>query len=230
MARPGKLRAVLFDMDGTLVDSEPLWNEADKTWLATHGISLSADEWIHIVGLGGGNFVRLLMERKGLKGDYQQLLEEKNEVFRKMAATDSRPFPEMFRFAHEIRRLGIKTAIASASSVSIIDTTLACIGETATFDAEFSGYMVQRSKPDPMLFLHAAEQLGVGPDECLVIEDSQYGVEAGKRAGMTVVAVPYHVHEETRESFERADLLFSRGMEEFRSDILMDWLTGHGLL
>jgi HAD superfamily hydrolase (TIGR01509 family) len=224
------IRAVLFDLDGTLVDSEPLWHRADARWLSDHNITLSDDEWVHIIGMGGGPFVRMLQKEKGLAGDYHQLLEEKNEVFRAMAATESVAFPEMLRFAHGIRSRGVKTAIASASSIGIIETTLQCIGELDSFDMEFSADMVERSKPEPDLFLFAARELGVEPEQCLVIEDSQYGVEAGKRAGMTVVGVPYHIPPESRYRFESADLLFSRGMAEFSAEVLFQWLEDRNLI
>ncbi len=230
MASGGKIEAVLFDMDGTLVDSEPLWHRADEAWLGTHGIELSDDEWIHIVGLGGGPFVRMLMDKKGLQGEYDQLLREKNSVFQKLAATDSVPFREMFGLAHSLKQRGGKIAVASASSCEIIHTTLACVGEADSFHGEFSSDMVEHSKPAPDLFLYAADKLGVTADTCLVIEDSQYGVEAGKRAGMTVVAVPYHIHDQTREYFEKADLLFRRGMKDFTAELVLTWLEDRELL
>lgn len=224
------IQAVLFDMDGTLVDSEPLWHEADKSWLERKGIELTPDEWIHIVGKGGAAFVRELMAHKGLQGSFPDLLEEKNREFIRIAATESRAYPEMITFAREIKRRGLPRAIASASSPAIIQTTLECIGETELFDLRCSGDSVSESKPHPMLFRHTASLLGVPAENCLVIEDSQYGVEAGLRAGMTVVGVPHHIPGELEQLFSRAHFLFPGGMKEFSAGVLLEHLHEAGLL
>ncbi|AHC15352.1 hypothetical protein L21SP2_1981 [Salinispira pacifica] len=224
------IQAVLFDMDGTLVDSEPLWHEADKSWLRRKGIELTPDEWVHIVGKGGAAFVRELMAHKGLRGSFQDLLEEKNREFLKIAATESRAYPEMVAFAREMKRRGLPRAIASASSPAIIDTTLECIGETGLFDLRCSGDSVSESKPHPMLFQHTASLLGVPAENCLVIEDSQYGVEAGLRAGMTVVGVPHHIPGELEQLFSGAHVLFPGGMKDFSARLLLEQLEEAGLL
>lgn len=222
------VEAVLFDMDGTLVDSEPLWHRADASWLEGHGIVLQDDQWLQVVGLGGENFVRLLMEQHGLTGDYDQLLAEKNEVYRKLAAQHSRVFPEMLAAVRGVKALGAKAVIASASSLEIIETTMNSVGLHNVFDGYFSAEMVKRSKPHPDLYLHAAAELSLGPDSCLVVEDSQYGVLGALRAGMRVIAVPEAIHPETEEIFNQADMLTP--MANFRARDMILWLTSQGLL
>ena len=224
------LKAVIFDMDGTLVDSEPIWQKADEAWLGRKGIQLSPEDWLDIPGKGGANFVRELMANKGLKGNYQELLEEKNQNYLSLARSELRAFPEMLGAVKALRSQGLKIALASASSDEIIETSMTSIGYKHLFDILCSGDSVERNKPDPMLFLHTAELLAVRPDECLVVEDSRYGVEAACRAGMLTVAVPQAMSPASRLVFEQADLLFETGMAEFTANSFLAWLKDQLLL
>lgn len=220
-----KLGGVIFDMDGTLVDSEPNWWVSDRKFVELFGGTYDEEFRNECVGMGGKNFVLLIKEKFHLTQSVEDLMEIKDGLYLEAARGNTRAFPEMVKLVRGFAVEKMPMAVASGSSLAIIDEILAEAGIRDYFgDHIYSSDQVPRAKPFPDVFLHAARSLGVSPHDVLVFEDSQHGVEAGKAARMKVCAVPQVWTEKGRPSLEKADLLFRAGMAEFTAESVLEWI------
>ena len=177
---------VIFDCDGVLVDSEIVAVEIEAELLAAAGFAIGVDEIIdRFVGLSYPDMVRTITEEHGrpVPADLRE----------RLAAATLAAFSERLRavtgMAELLGELSQLRCVASSSDLARIELSLRVTGLDRWFDPGlvFSATMVERGKPAPDLFLHAAEEMGVEPPECLVLEDSPHGVEAARRAGMMAV-------------------------------------------
>ena len=183
-------RAVIFDMDGVLVDSEPLHTVAFQHILAEEGMKYSEEE-ITQDGLGRtfSSHMGELILRFGLPNPLEYYSTRFVREVLRLLTDKAEPSSGASEVLTGLRTRGLKLGLASSSSDPIVWGTLRILGFESSFDAVVSGDAVIHSKPHPEIFLIAAEKLGVEPSDCIVVEDSPRGVESGKRAGMTVVAV-----------------------------------------
>jgi beta-phosphoglucomutase-like phosphatase (HAD superfamily) len=193
--RPARrILAAIFDLDGTLVDSEPLYAESDTAFLAENGIILGPRETESLLGIGvRESFVileRLFPDSPLSALPLEERIRRKDLRFLAYAAGREIAFPASLALVAELSRRGIPLAVASGSSPLVIDTMLADTGLKPGFAWILSSMDVARGKPEPDLFLEAARRLGLDPASCLVFEDSKPGVIAADRAGMACVALP----------------------------------------
>ncbi len=181
--------AVIFDMDGLMVDSEPLQRIAMNRVLARYGVDLSEADWREQVGKKTHEIVDDLKLRRGFEADTDAIVAEKGAAFRQMIDR-LQPMPGLDHALDVCQAAGVKLAVASGSPLDDIRRVLAALDLTDTFPVVVSGQEVHAGKPDPAIFIEAARRLGVAAVDCLVLEDAVYGVQAAKSAGMTVYAVP----------------------------------------
>ena len=219
------VRAVLFDLDGTLVDSEPNYLEADRLLLADYGGAFPADLTRRYVGYGNAAMREEFHERFRRPDGPGRLLAKKNALYLDLARRNTPLFPEMARLLPELKGRGISLAVASGSSPAVIEEIVAQVGISAYFDLLLSSEEVARPKPAPDIFLEAARRLGCPPSSALVVEDSAHGVEAALAAGMAVVAVPT-LAPSRGDVFHRAHRLFEGGMDDFTARAFLEWLDG----
>ncbi len=183
--------AVLVDMDGTLVDSEPLWRRAERDFVAAHGHLLEPEIQAAMEGKDLVAAMRVLRWRYRLEPPLLQLTAELEA--RVMALLPSaRALPGAAELVAFLSASGVPYALVSNSSHAIIDATLAGQPWAEALPAElrFSVDDVSRGKPDPELFLHAADALKADPERCLAIEDSTAGVDGALAAGTICFALP----------------------------------------
>jgi HAD superfamily hydrolase (TIGR01509 family) len=182
------MTAVIFDCDGTLVDSEPLARTAWERALAPYGYALTDADAEVSVGLPYPRVHAYFAERAELPAAEPFWGEFSGELF---ALIDSElaPFDDAVGAARELRSRGVPVAVASSSPRDRLHRTLRRAGLLDAFDVTVAGDEVTNGKPAPDMFLLAAERLGAPPEECVVIEDSPPGVQAGVAAGMTTLAV-----------------------------------------
>jgi HAD superfamily hydrolase (TIGR01509 family) len=186
---PSRIAAVIFDCDGTLVDSEPLAREAWDVTLASHGYTPSDAEMEGLIGLSFPRVHAHFAERVGglpeadafwpiLSGELFALIDARLQVF-----------SDAFETLGALRAQGLALAVASSSARERLEHTLGRAGLLDAFDVSVAGDEVARGKPAPDMFLEAARRLGIEPERCAVVEDSAPGVAAGLAAGMFTVAV-----------------------------------------
>lgn len=183
-------RAVIFDMDGVIVDSEPLHYESEKRVLSQLGYEFPRE--IHRKYIGYANehdFWQDLQNELGVSLNIQTLILEKQDYFFKHLSRITIIKPAL-TLLKKLKQATIPIALASSSSNELIHKVLDRFSLKPFFSVIQSGDDVENGKPAPDIFLFTAKKLGVKPRECIVIEDSLNGVKAGKAAGMIVVAVP----------------------------------------
>jgi HAD superfamily hydrolase (TIGR01509 family) len=188
-AAPSRPRAVIFDCDGTLVDSEPLARVAWDRSLAPYGYAIDEDEYAGLVGLPYGRVHGFFAERvPDLAGPDALFAAYSDELFG-LFDDALEPFADALETVAALRARGVAVAVASASARPRLDRALARAGLAEAFAVSVAGDEVAQGKPAPDMFLAAAEQLGVPPAACAVVEDSGPGVAAGLAAGMRTVAI-----------------------------------------
>ena len=182
------MTAVIFDCDGTLVDSEPLARTAWERALAPYGYVLTDADAEASVGLPYPRVHAYFADRADLPAAEPFWVEFSGELF---ALIDSElaPFEDAVSAARELRERGVPVGVASSSPRDRLHRTLRRAGLLDAFDVVVAGDEVTNGKPAPDMFLLAAERLGVPAEECVVIEDSPPGVAAGRAAGMVTLAV-----------------------------------------
>ncbi|WP_282699963.1 HAD family phosphatase [Streptomyces sp. CC219B] len=225
MSNPGHL-AVIFDLDGTLVDSEPNYYEAGRQLLAEHGVpDFSWAEHERYVGISTLETVTSWKARYGLRASVEELLAAKNRRYLDLARSATRAYPQMRKFVELLAGEGVPMAVASGSSREAIDAVLAGTGLDAHLHTVVSADEVERGKPAPDVFLEAARRLGAAPGDCVVLEDAAPGAAAAHAAGMRCIAIPYVAAQADAPEFATAGLLLRGGQEEFTARAAYDWLT-----
>ena len=218
------VRAVLFDLDGTLIDSEENYYLADREVLGRRGVEFTQEDKRKYIGVSGFVLMSDLVRRYGLPDDPAALCLEKDRAYMELAKTRTRLYPEMKRFWDLVRGRGMKVAVASGTAPEVIARLLEVVGLRTEVEVVVSAEEVPRGKPAPDVFLEAARRLSVSPQECAVVEDSRYGVEAARRAFMRCIAVPYLHEKPLDDAFLMADLLFEDGMDRFDALRALDWV------
>jgi HAD superfamily hydrolase (TIGR01509 family) len=184
-----RLCAVIFDCDGTLVDSEPLARTAWERSLAPHGYEIDDAEYERLVGLPYLRVHGFFAERiPGLEAPDAFWEGYSGRLFDLIDA-ELEPFADALETVRGVAARGVAVAVASSSPRARLDRTLARAGLADAFAVTVAGDEIAHGKPAPDMFLAAAERLGVEPGRCAVIEDSAPGVAAGLAAGMTTVGI-----------------------------------------
>ena len=179
--------AVIFDLDGTLVDSEPNYYEASRQTLAAYGVTgFTWADQEKSVGISTRETVTLWRERYGLDAPVEELLAEKNRRYLELARARTPVHPEMRKFVELLAGEGVPMAVASGSALRAIEAILAGTGLDTYLRTVVSSDEVACGKPAPDVFLFAASQMGTDAGRCLVLEDSVPGVLAARAAGMRV--------------------------------------------
>ena len=193
--RPRALEAVLWDFDGTLVNTEPMWFDAEPEYVTGHGAPWPPEEARGYAGAAwttSGGAMRDRLVEYGVDpsltawGVYDEVT---GIVVRRLRASGG-PMPGVLELLERVRAAGVPNAVVSASQARLVEAGLEVIGAADAFDALVTGPMIDHGKPDPDGYLLAARMLDVRPHRCVVIEDSPTGCESGRRAGALVVGVP----------------------------------------
>lgn len=183
------IQAVVFDMDGVLLDSEPLHHLVVNDLLAEHGIAIDAELYKTYLGTTVEYTWSDLIRRFDLPHAVAYYRERYDVAILASYRQHSQPAAGAIALVAELRRRGLKLAVASSSRTEWVRTALDQLGFGTAFDQVVTGDMISRSKPDPEIYLLAAARLDVRPAGCLAIEDAPKGVASAAAAGMTVVGV-----------------------------------------
>jgi beta-phosphoglucomutase family hydrolase len=188
MNKFGSLEAVIWDMDGVIVDSGPHHFNCWHNTLDQYSLVVTEPQLRRMFGMTSPEVVRILFGPDVKEEFVSQLCEEKEMLFREAIEKHAEYLPGVEYWLNEFKCAGIRQAIASSGSQENIDAVLDALGTRIYLDEVVSGKNLP-SKPDPAVFLQAARQLGIEPDSCLVIEDAIAGVAGAKAAGMKCLAV-----------------------------------------
>jgi mannitol-1-/sugar-/sorbitol-6-/2-deoxyglucose-6-phosphatase len=212
------IRAVIFDMDGVLIDSEPFWQDAEMEVFATVGIELTRAQCIDMAGMPTNDIVELLYKRHSwTKKTQDQVTEEIIGRVQENVVRRGVPMEGVFETLDFFNSRCIPMAVASSSPQKLIDTTLSALRLTEKFPITHSAEVELYAKPHPAVFLSAAKKLDVNPMHCLVIEDSLNGLISAKAARMKTVVVPMPVQQHDPR-FAIADVKL-RSLTEFSDHI-----------
>ena len=185
----GRAAAVIFDCDGTLVDSEPLARRAWERTLAPHSYAIRDDEYAGLIGMPFPHVHAYFAERiAGLEEPGAFWTIYSGTLF-ELIDSELETFPDALETLRGLRAAGVAVAVASSSVRERLDRTLLRAGLEDAFAVSVAGDEVEHGKPAPDMFLAAAARLGVEPARCAVVEDSAPGVAAGLAAGMRTVGV-----------------------------------------
>lgn len=185
------MQALIFDFDGTILDTESAEFQGIQEFYQQHGVNFSLELWLPVIGTNDikfdayahletltGTKLDAVASRKQVKARVMEIIHQKE------------PLPGVVDYLLEAKELGLKLAVASSSERPWVEGHLGRLGLLQHFDAIRTREWVERTKPDPALFLRAAEALGIPPNQAIAIEDSLNGVKAAKTAGMFTLAVP----------------------------------------
>ena len=183
-------RAVIFDMDGVLVDSGAHHREAWKALLDELGVvPAEPDYWRLTIGRPSVEAVPLLLGRATSWAEAQRLAARKQDHYRRLAAGGPALVRGVTTFVTELATRSVPRAVATSASRRDVDALLTHAGLRDRFEIVVTAEDVRRGKPDPEVYLLAARGLGVAPEHCLVFEDAVVGVQAARRAGMRTIGV-----------------------------------------
>jgi putative hydrolase of the HAD superfamily len=185
--------AVIFDMDGLLVDTETCDYQAWRELHAAHGVELSLPDYCHHAGMYGSwdQMYAALAEVSGVPAE--DLHAKREPRFREMVAEALEPSPELLRLLRELDARGVKRVIASSSDSDWVAYLLDGLGIRSAFQEIVTGHDVVHRKPAPDLYLLAARRLEADPRRSVALEDSVHGIQAAQAAGMRVIAIPNSV-------------------------------------
>jgi beta-phosphoglucomutase len=203
-------RAVIFDMDGVLVDSYSAHFQAWQRLAAKHGLEMTEAQFAATFGRTGREIILDLWGRR-ISPDQAAALDAEKETYYRQVLQEH--FPEMpgaSRLLEELHQAGFALAVGSSGPSENVDLVVRRLAGGRLFDATVNGMEVGAGKPDPAIFLLAARKLGVTPAHCAVIEDAPSGVQAGLRAGMAVIAVTGTA---AREKLLEADMVVDSLLE-----------------
>ncbi len=183
------MKAVLFDMDGVLVNSEPVIIEASLRTLRKYGVEAKETDFKEFTGMGDDLFIGGVARKYGVEYD-PKMKAEAYEVYFEIIDELIGKFPSVLPLIALLKEKGYTLAVASASDLVKVKANLKALGASEDdFAAIITGSDVERKKPFPDIYLKAAAAIGADPSECIVIEDAISGTQAGVAAGMKVACV-----------------------------------------
>lgn len=207
-------RAVVWDMDGVIADTAPYHFRAWVEAFRQRGVEFTEADFQRSFGQRNDNIIRGILGQETTDAEIAAMSTDKEATFRKLARHKLRALPGALELLQSLRESGGKIALASSTPPENITLVIGELGIKDYFQAIVSGRDVTRGKPDPQVFLLAAQELGVPLDRCVVVEDAVAGVAAAKRAGMACIAV---TNTHPRESLHEADLIVD-SLEEMTVD------------
>ena len=217
---PSPIQAVVFDLDGLLIDSEVVWNRVRSDVAAEQGVEWTEGDQRAVMGVSTAAWTAYMIDRLGLELTPEAV---QHLIVERMVASYRERVPFKPGAAQLVALAGehYPLALASGSVRELIDLVVTSPEFTNRFQVVVSADEVERGKPHPDVFLEAARRLGVPPEACVCLEDSGHGIDAGKAAGMRVIAVPDPRFMPSEASLGHADVRL-----DSLTEVTLEHLTG----
>ena len=202
------IEAVIFDLDGLLLDSEEVWDAVRESYVHERGGRYDAEVQRAMMGMSSREWARYLHEQAGVPDDPDEI---NAAVVDRMLAAYRKHLPLVPGAVDAVRRLAERfpLGLASSSNRPLIDTVLELAGLASFFGATVSSEEVDRGKPAPDVYAEAARRLGFAPEACAAIEDSHAGIRSAHAAGMRVVAIPNPSYPPDEDALAHADVVLA---------------------
>ena len=212
-------QAVVFDLDGVLLRSEEVWDAVRERYVRERGGRYDEEVQRAMMGMSAPEWSRFLHEEAGVPDDSEAI---NRDVVARMLESYRRKLPLLPGAAEAVRRTAaaFPLALASSSNREVFEAVLELAGLADCFRATVSSAEVERGKPAPDVYLEAARRLGVAPELCTAVEDSQAGIRSAKTAGMRVVAIPNASYPPDEEALVLADAVV-RSLGDLTVDVLV---------
>jgi HAD superfamily hydrolase (TIGR01509 family) len=203
------IEAVVFDLDGVILDSEQVWDAAREALARERGGRWHGNAQRDMMGMSSVEWSRYMHDVIGLPESPEEI---NDEVVRRLEAIYREELPLIPDAPEAVERLAAEwpLGLASSSNRAIIDLALEQSGLARFFRATVSSEEVEHGKPAPEVYLEAARRLGVSPERCTAVEDSENGIRSAKEAGMRVVAIPNARYPPGKEALAKADVVVER--------------------
>ena len=201
-----QIQCLVFDMDGLLVDSEPLAQRSWEKVLQPYGRTLDEETYSRMIGLRLEESSRLLQARLGIPAEPAELARQKEAHLAQLSTEGIPPMPGLDRLMGELQARQLPWAVATSNRRAFATQVLQQLNLWSNCKSLTTGEEVQNGKPAPDIYLLAAKRMGVAPASCLALEDSIPGAQAAKTAGMLTIAVP-GPHEQA-SAFDFADFIY----------------------
>jgi beta-phosphoglucomutase len=222
MKAANKQIGVIFDLDGVLVDTGPFHKQSWYDLAAKEGFDMSDELFYGTFGMQNYAIIPILAGRQVPVEEIERMSEWKEKRYRELIASKLGLIKGARELLEDLKSNGFLLAIGSSAPRANLDVVLKCCNICDYFDVCVTGEDVRNSKPAPDTFLKAAEKLKLPPQRCVVIEDSVPGVQAGKAAGMAVVAI---TTTRNRQDIKDADMIVE-SFTELRADVFINLLMG----
>jgi HAD superfamily hydrolase (TIGR01509 family) len=212
------IEAVVFDLDGVLLQSEEVWDAVRQRYVREHGGRYDEEVQRAMMGMSAPEWSRYLSDEAGVQEDPEHI---NRDVVERMLEAYRSELPLLPGAVEAVRRTGeaFPLGLASSSNRAIFEEVLRLAGIEECFRATVSSEEVARGKPAPDVYLEAAERLGVPPERCAAVEDSHAGIRSAKSAGMRVVAIPNAGYPPDDEALRLADAVVG-SLDELSVDVL----------
>jgi HAD superfamily hydrolase (TIGR01509 family) len=198
------IAAVVFDLDGVLIQSEEVWDAVRERYVTERGGRYDEEVQRAMMGMSAPEWSAYLADDAGVSGTPEQI---NDDVVELMLAAYARELPLLPGAVDVVRRMAaaLPLALASSSNRAIFEEVLELAGIGDCFQATVSSEEVRRGKPAPDVYLEAARRLGVQPEDCAAVEDSHSGIRSAHAAGMRVIAIPNASYPPEAEALALAD-------------------------
>jgi len=197
-------KAVIWDMDGVIADTAPYHLKAWQEVLQKRGVNLTEEDFRHSFGQRNDTIIRNALGKEVSQDEIDTIAREKEEGFRQRIRQDLKPLPGVIKLIKSLTKRRFKMALASSAPIENIQLLTRGLGINSCFHIIICDKDVTEGKPNPQVFLLAAQKLGIEPKNCIVIEDAVAGVSAAKKAGMRCLAI---TNTHPRTSLTEADLI-----------------------
>ncbi len=201
------IKAIIFDMDGVIADSEELHSKAEKKVMSYYGIKISDEELEKYIGTTAKYMFERLIKKYQLETNFKKIRAEKNKILFPLLKKKLKAIKGVIPFIMNLKKMKIRLALASSSHKKVIKLVLNKLKLKNCFEVITSADDIKKSKPDPEIFLQTAAKLKLKPEECLVIEDAELGVKAAKKAGMRCIGYKNRHSSFGNQNLAKADFI-----------------------